>query len=47
MNALDNGIPASTAELIYTFQLCLAPCTSFREKNVLLFCLNTSLKLLK
>ena len=47
MNALDNGIPASTVGLIYTFQLFSAPCTSFREKKVLLFCLNTSLKALK
>ena len=47
MNALDNGIAASTVGPIYTFQLCLARCTSFREKNVSLFCLNTSLKALK
>ena len=47
MNALDNGILASTVGLIYTFQLSSAPCTSFRDKNVLLFCLNTSLKALK
>ena len=47
MNALDNGIPASTVGLIYIFQLFSAPCTSFREKKVLLFCLNTSLKALK
>ena len=47
MNALDNGIPASTVGLIYTFQLCSAGCTSFRDKKVLLFCLNISLKALK
>ena len=28
MNALDNGIRASTVGLIYTFQLCSAHCTS-------------------
>ena len=47
MNALDNGILASTVGLIYTFQLSSAPCTSFRDKKILLFCLNTSLKALK
>ena len=47
MNALDNGIPASTVGLIYTFQLCSADCTSFRDKKVLLFCLSISLKALK
>ena len=47
MNTLDNGIPASTVALTYTFQLCLAPCTSFCEKKTLIFCLNTSLKALK
>ena len=46
-NALDNEISASTVGLIYTFQLCLAPCTSFRDKKVLLFRLNISLKALK
>ena len=32
MNALDNGMQASTVGLIYTSK-CLAPCTSFRENN--------------
>ena len=47
MNALDNGMSGSTVGLIHTLQLCSAPCKSFREKKVLLFCLNTSLKALK
>ena len=46
MNALDNGMQASTVGLIYTSK-CLAPCTSFREKIILLFGFSTSLKALK
>ena len=47
MNALDNGIPASTVGLIYTSNYVQHLHKFSWEKKVLLFCLNISLKALK